>query len=513
MTPFNQVLRLWLRRAPIAERAFGAVATIAVVGLLTWAAVPADYEAGEVATTAGPGATTAPGAVGGTTVPGATAAATPGAVAYPAGGASGAVPPGGATAAPGDPATGGQATGGPAAAAACPSGTDRGASETEIELAVSLIDVAGAAGNAAFGLPPADGQRAVYQAVVDGVNEAGGICGRQLVPSYYPVSPLDSSASHQACLEIVADEPFFVFDNGGVGPNEIPCFVQNQTPVILAATSGQAQSGYPYVFSTSADDLIYRNAVLAWAQQGLLDGGRIGVIFHDCFPGTVDALFAAIREAGVPDDRVSSFDFGPCTGFASPATHQQAVLQFRQEGVTTVIPGFLTTDFSNFTKVAAAQGFQPDYLIPDRSIIATAYGALAPDWNNIDGALAMTSQGFGEEHTPGFAPSADTQHCNQYMAAAGLPPVYEQEIGFGGIACNQVWMLQAMIEYAPAFSRTALAQGLNAAGSAPFSYPGGPSTFSQPGATWGGQFYRPIQASAACRCFTVVDPTFQPSFP
>ena len=99
------------------------------------------------------------------------------------------------------------------------------------------------------------------------------------------------------------------------------------------------------------------------------------------------------------------------------------------------------------------------------------------------------------------------------MAGAGLPPVYEQDIGFGGLACNQVWFLQAAIEHAPAMARTALAQGLNAAGTVPASYPGGPSDFSQPGVTWGGQFYRPLQASAACRCFTVVDPNFQPSFP
>jgi hypothetical protein len=506
MTPINQVFRLWLRRASTAERSLAGLAAVVVASLLAWTAVPTATD--DVATASFPGA--APG-VGGP----ASAASGPDAATGSGG------PSGTGTTQPvagGGGGTGPNAAGDPAAATPkCPPGTDQGASEKSVDVAITLIEVAGAAGNAAFGVPSADEQRAYYQAVIDSLNQAGGVGCRQIKPAYYTVNPVDTSAPHETCLRIRSAPPFIVFNNGALPSSEVPCLMQAQIPFVTPETAEAARKNYPLLFTLSSSDLIYRNAMIAWKQSGAFDSGgklgKIGVIYHDCVPAIVDAVFDGLAAAGIPDSNITSYNLGDCRGTGSPADIQQAIAQFQREGVTHVAPAFMPSDFATFTKIAQGQGFRPRYRVADFAVLSVSYGALAPDWNNIDGALAMTNQSFGEEHTPSFKPSAETQRCNAIMATAGLPPVYQQPLGFGGVACSQLWLFEAMVEHAPTMARAALAQGLNAAGTVPYSYPGGPADFSTPGVTYGGQFFRPLVASAACRCWRVTDPTFKPGFP
>jgi hypothetical protein len=241
--------------------------------------------------------------------------------------------------------------------------------------------------------------------------------------------------------------------------------------------------------------------------------GKIGVIFQSCFPLYQEVLFQAIRDAGIPDDHLSVFDYGSnCGDFASPATHQQAIQQFKNDGVTHVLVGYLPTDFGNFTRAAQGQRFQPDYRLLDGDTLSVVYGILSPDWNNIDGALAITQFRLGEERTPGFQPSEATQRCDAIFTGAGMEPTYQHEIGWGGFVCFYLWLLQAGVEHAPDWSAAGLAQGLGAAGALADPYPAGPSTFA-PGELWAGRQWREIRASASCRCFSVVDPAFHPGFP
>src|SRR5687768_3903429 len=53
MTPFNQVLRLWLRRASGSERALALCAVVLVFSLLAWAVLPITAERQSVRTASG----------------------------------------------------------------------------------------------------------------------------------------------------------------------------------------------------------------------------------------------------------------------------------------------------------------------------------------------------------------------------------------------------------------------------------------------------------------------------
>jgi hypothetical protein len=107
-------------------------------------------------------------------------------------------------------------------------------------------------------------------------------------------------------------------------------------------------------------------------------------------------------------------------------------------------------------------------------------------------------------------PTPATVRCDAILRKAGIAPTYQS---MAGLACDELWMLKAAIEHAPAVRPDALAAGLQRARSVDFAYPGGPNDFSRPGTTTGGQFWRVAQFEPSCRCWRVIDPTFRPSYP
>ena len=117
----------------------------------------------------------------------------------------------------------------------------------------------------------------------------------------------------------------------------------------------------------------------------------------------------------------------------------------------------------------------------------------------------------GEERTDGVTPTAGTAKCDSWYTAHGLAPTYQQP-PLAGNACNQLWMLKAAVENAPALAVDTLADGLRQSGSIDFSYPQGPNDFSQDGVTTGGQFWRTAQFFTDCACWKLIEPDFHPTY-
>jgi hypothetical protein len=92
-----------------------------------------------------------------------------------------------------------------------------------------------------------------------------------------------------------------------------------------------------------------------------------------------------------------------------------------------------------------------------------------------------------------------------------LKPTYQQP-PLAGNACDQLWMLRAAVENAPAIRADALAAGLQRAKSVEFSYPQGPNDFSANRVTTGGQFWRVAQFVRSCKCWQLIDRDFHGSY-
>ena len=513
MTPFQQ-FRVWLRQAPAGDRIATATAAVIAAALLLWIIVPPGRASTSTAgadasvtsdqaapSTSPPTAAVAPVSAGGAaSAEAATAVGTPGAVASPTPGNTAAV----------------KAAGG----CLSPPGSDQGVTATEITVGVAISELAGPAGNAAFGVPSGDEQRAGYQAVFDGVNAAGGVACHKLVPKYVTINGADQSDQQAKCLEFGQQKVFAVLDAGAyyTPPSAKTCFaIQDKLPFLSSAllSGGEQRQYYPYLYSVSAQfENVYRNTALALAHMGFFDPSKgfvkLGVIWRDCAPDINRSVIAFLHEAGVPDSKIVIANVGCPTGFASPSDLAQAVLHFQQQGVTHVTTAQFVSDFGNFTKIAAQQGFRPRWGLPEDGIIAITGSAYGPSPQDIANAIVVTANRYGEEHDNLPAGPA-TDRCNAMFHAAGLPDVQKQLVAFGGVICNQVWMFAAAVNHARTLTRTAIAAGLQLAGSVEFSYPGAPNDFRAKGTTFAGQFWRPIRMDPGCSCWRVIDPTFHPS--
>jgi hypothetical protein len=393
-----------------------------------------------------------------------------------------------------------------------------GVTGTQLKLVIMLIDIAGPAANGAFGVSPPADQQAAYDAVIDSINDGGGIACRTVVAQYLHVNPADQTDQHAKCLTAVEAQPFAVIDPGAYSFTTPICFAQHGVPYFggFFLTTKQIHEGYPFLFNLANYDHLYRDTVLGFRDRGAFDPAKgfkkLGLVYRDCHQELIAQEFDALRQAGLKDDQIVDYNLGCPSAFADPSALQQAILKFQSANVTHLTAVYAYGDLANFTNLAERQRFRPQYLLADDGIVAISYGNLRPNPENIANALIITPSRYAEERTPGMRPSAGTAACDSLRKARGLRPTYEVDPQQGN-ACNELWMIKAAAEHAPALRNDALAAGLRQAKSIDFSYPSGPNNFSGPKVTTGGQFWRMAQFVSACSCWRVIDPTFHPSYP
>jgi hypothetical protein len=534
VTPFRQ-FRLWLGRASAAEQVAAAVGATLVVAVVAWLLVPPTSTSGSATVAAGGtggGAGPTTGAGGGT---GASSSAGAGAGgggsvlgaqgsdSTGGGDATGPGAPAGGSTTPATSAAGGGPVPSGAGAGGCvsPPGGDQGATSSQIKIAVILIQIVGPAANSTFGIPSPATQQADVHDVVDSINASGGVACRKLVPVFFTGDPADTSNLQQTCVDIIQSQPFFVVDLGAyyTYPQLAVCYPQAHIGYVNTGglSLSQQKQFYPYDWGLFLYDNLYKDTILGLRQHGFFAASsgfkKLGVMYTSCLPDLPKQFMGWLNQAGVPSSAIVGHDVGCPTSFDSPGDLEEAILTFKQQGVTNVTFVHDTADFSNFTTIAQQQGLAPKYGIADEGIVAISYGSQKPNYQNIANALAITTYRYGEERTPGYPPSAGTQRCNAIFAAKGQAPVYQQPIGQGGIVCSLLWMVQGAIDHEPALLRSDVGAGLQASKSVDFSFPYGPNDFTGAGTTTAGQFWRVDQFLPGCSCWQVIDRNYHPSAP
>ena len=533
MTPFQQ-LQVWFKRAGTRARTSTVAASVVAVALVAWLVVPVQHGAPNLQ---------AGGAFGGGTSGGAADQAvgtagshsTGGAASSPSGGSvysgAGSVSAGGSA----TQATGSGSGGNPSnpggtgvgrsgstgsTGEQCPPTVDQGTTNSEINVAVTIIDLPAGA-NQALGVPSASEQQSDWQIVVNAINASGGAACRKLVLHYYNVNPADSNDTQQKCLAIAASHPFLAIDTAALtAVGAADCIPGHQIPLVGGGlTSDQLSKYYPYYISNG--DIIAnatRNGVLAWNTLGYLSAAKgfrkLGILYHSCFPAYYDAMRQALAKAGVPDNVITAYSLGcPPGGQDNPADFQQAVLAFKTKGATDVTEANVN-DFGLFTQAAAQQNWKPQYLLADSNLAALNPTGTGPNSANFDGAINTIGSRNGEQTTPGYQPTGPTAACNSMFAAQHQPPVYQQQVGYGGVVCADLFFTQLLIDRAPGLKRNALVSGMHAMGTLDESYPAGPTNFSAApaGTPYGLGYWRLIKYVGSCSCWQVPDPAFHPPF-
>lgn len=532
MTPLQQ-LRVWFRRASAGARATSIAAAVIVVALVGWLVTPVHHGSGSTnlqssgggvaggasgAVAAGSGGGSPGGSAGGSVVGSTGGAGTSSgggaaSASVPSSGGGGGASLAGGAAGPVQSVTGG----GPGAASQCPAGGDQGVTATQVSVAVTIINIAGAAGNGALGVPSPAEQQNDWQYVADSINASGGAGCRKVALSFYTVNPVDANNAQQQCLAIAAAHPFIVLDSGAltdVGASD--CLPAQKIPLVSSyLTADQLTKYYPYYLDSGGLQTdFYPIGYLGGKQKGYFSAAngfrKLGLVYQSCRPAVVAAGRAALRRAGIPDSQTVAYDLGCPQGRQdSPADFQQAVLSFKSAGVTHVTE-LDDNDFASFTKIAGQQNFKPHYVVAEDAAANPQSGPLAPDPNNFDGAIDIVGGRYGEQTTPGYKPDAGTARCNAIFAKHGQPPVYQQGAGYGGVTCNYLWFITALFNHVSQMQRTALAGGMHAIGSADQSFPFGPINYAAvpAGAPHGQESWRVDQFSKSCACWQVIDPAF-----
>ena len=518
MTPLLQ-FRLWWRRGSAGERMGATVAVGIVVALAAWILVPttSDDSPTSAVQTEGTNGATAVGDTDGSSTEDTTAAGTDAASGTndTTGTAGGGSTAGGATGTSGG-TTGAQSTG--SNCLPTPSGAP-GVTDKTIAVAVTLLDLAGPIGNGAAGQASADELEAIARAVIEDINGRGGVACRQLAPKYYKFNPINPDAGRASCLQVIQDRPAIVVDAGGFAfpQSAYLCIPQQKIPIITVSTilQSEAQKFAPYLASPTSDaTTMMRNTAFGLRDRGFFDPAKgfkkLGLLYDECSQEVNDALDQYLAKAGVTG--ASKYTF-PCpeNGFGSPADMATAVSQHRRDGVTHVIPLAGSGSFNRYVDAAEAQRYRPKYGVTDyQGLPITATSALKPNGDNFDLAVAMTTNLFGMDTSPGAQLDAGTKRCQALIGKADLGP--EKVFMGGGGLCSSLWDLEAALKHARSLAADGMLPGLFAAGPIQHAYPVPEATFKSPFKFHGGDSWLPIQWHKECSCWHYLEPNRRPSF-
>jgi hypothetical protein len=341
------------------------------------------------------------------------------------------------------------------------------------------------------------------------------------VMKFFDVNPVDAANAQQACLTIAASQPYMVLDSGALTEvGAAACIPQHH--VLLASqylTPDDLTTERPYALDIGGNaQQETRTGILAAHQLGYFSAAKgfkkLGVLYHTCTAGTLSIEQSALAAAKVPTKDVDYFNMAcPAGQSDTSASMQQAVLSFKNAGVTDVTEAGVN-DWGLFSQVAQQQNYTPHYVLTDSAQAASNFtGPDAPNPTNFNGSIDVVEGGYGEATTPGFTPSAATKACNAIYAAGGQPSVYKQLDGYGGVVCDYLWFVQALLNHASSVQTNAQLSSMHKVGVVQFSYPFAPINFSTAptGSGYGVAEWRVLFYHSSCKCWQVPDPTFKPS--
>lgn len=255
------------------------------------------------------------------------------------------------------------------------------------------------------GLAPDLGdQPKIVQAVVDQINEDGGIGGRQVEVR---IKLIDGTAGVEAgqaaCLEMTQDfGAFAVVVAPAVTRNVVRCTSVTNETLTLTATgldSGMYDEAEGRLFTTgSATSMSTDRQYAGWAQmmhdEGALDGRTIGIVTADVSPEFVaaatDGLIPALEELGYDEPIHVTL---PCPELDQDCDqHEAGVQQMKDGGVDFVFMAAANLTGPTFVQAAQNLDFTPQWAANGNQVTDTVsqfFESVAQPWDGTVGTSTV----------------------------------------------------------------------------------------------------------------------------
>ncbi len=398
---------------------------------------------------------------------------------------------------------GGTGPGGSTPSGSTPSGTpapngpeEGGLDDVEggiIEVGITYAEAGGNAAIGAAGITQGDG-KARGQAMVDYVNETGGIAGKKLkavFASYDATSPQSPASQDQAaCAQFFEDNDVAIVWGGGVSDVFDQCALKAGALVLGSGTIIGPDAGYfsryPNTFSLSTFSIerIATGMAGAFGRNGYYDdwspradipaGTKLGLLTYDdpTFRAGADVMLAALEKAGHPvaDSDAIYVRLGRTTAEAggTAADVNNAVLRFSASRVTHVVmldPSAVIAIF--FAKSSDNQNYYPRWGIGSGSGLQVMSDQGLADNDNLGGAVGMNWLPNLDLPRNAYAKyrNSESARCLKIIKdKTGAEPTSTNEEGLMYGACDQAFVTVQALRPLRELSLSAALDALNRLG-------------------------------------------------
>ncbi len=337
-------------------------------------------------------------------------------------------------------------------ATATASGPAPGVTDDAIKIGVTYADDAALQ---AIGLDYEFGDmEAAYQAMVDDINDDGGIHGRRLEVVFAPIDPTSPTPAEEKCVELTEDEDVFV----AVGfflTDAVLCPVATHATAVVGGEMSPErleQAEAPWA-AWQPDADLPGQALEAFAERGELDGNvAVFVNAHD--QAVLDnQVLPTLDELGVEPVEVGVVD-APADDQAALAANIQTIAERFEaaDADTVVLVGLSGQDWP--ANMDDDPSYRPQLLFLDAQAgRAYSLNAATGDTSVLEGSLAAGT--YGPSQAVFEEPAM--QDCIARLADHGLETPAPDSVGggpnnqpFAGSfsACADLTLLQAWLEAA-----------------------------------------------------------------
>jgi hypothetical protein len=246
-----------------------------------------------------------------------------------------------------------------------------------------------------------------YKALIEDLNERGGINGRKIEPVFAPVSPIGTDSADAACARLTQDEEVFVV-LGFFQADAVICPVDTHETAVIGGTMTEerlARAKAPW-YTTEAGGDLDQDAIRALADAGELDG-KVGVV------ATIQGEAALrsqaeplLEELGIEPVDVAVIDAPENDVAAQNSAVQVIAERFRSSGVDKVLVyGEAGITWANGMVSAA---YRPKLLFTGLNAILAFSNDPTKDVGLLKGSMAAAPyQGRTDEFEPSLEPCFD----------------------------------------------------------------------------------------------------------